>query len=540
MFKTKFDEENKVWSGQDVLPTYNSKISVAQVVLATLNTYGSRIAQINDNNGIRMTFDEIRIKTVRAAQNLQKRGYEPRQVFGLMAKNSHHVAPIVFASISIGCPVNTLDPSFGKTELIHMLKTTKPTLMFCDVESHDLLRECLTELGNDAKIFTFGGSKDEAESVENLFSETHNEDDFLPARVDGDNETAMIICSSGTTGLSKGVCLSHAALLDSMTQFSVIGVNDVMLCFSSLYWLSGLVILLKGTLCGATRIITTEAYSPELQLRIVEQYKVTFAMNAPYQLVLMMKSDQFTKTDLSSLKLQMVGGSKVPFHVQSEMNFNLSNGNVHVGYGMSEIAGIASLDYPGPSGKDSIGRLINGIRVKIIDDQGQRCGVNVDGEICLKVNYRFLGYYGNQKATDDLFDDEGFLMTGDIGHFDEDGYLFIVDRKKDLLKYCNFQISPSEIDAYLIETPGIKSACVVGIPDDVATDLPAAVIVRANGSNISEEKVFDLVADHFADHCKLRGGVYFVDSLPTTPSGKVLRRKVKEIAVSSFNSQNAL
>lgn len=126
-----------------------------------------------------MTFDEIRIRTIRAAQNLQKRGYKPTQVFGIMAKNSHHVAPIVFASISMGCPVNTLDPSFGKTELLHMLNTTKPVLMFCDVGSQDLLKECLTELRNDAKIFTFGGSKDEGEPVENLFSETENDDDFL-------------------------------------------------------------------------------------------------------------------------------------------------------------------------------------------------------------------------------------------------------------------------------------------------------------------------------------------------------------------------
>lgn len=126
-----------------------------------------------------MTYDEIRIKTIRAAQNLQQRGYKPKQVFGLMAKNSQHVAPIVFASISIGCPVNSLDSTFGKTELIHMLSITKPALMFCDVEAYDLLNECLTELQNDAKIFTFGGSKDEAEPVEHLFSKTCNEDDFL-------------------------------------------------------------------------------------------------------------------------------------------------------------------------------------------------------------------------------------------------------------------------------------------------------------------------------------------------------------------------
>lgn len=197
--------------------------------------------------------------------------------------------------------------------------------------------------------------------------------------------------------------------------------------------------------------------------------------------------------------------------------------------------------------------------MKIVDDDGNRCGVNVDGEICLKTTYKFIGYYNNREATEELFDKEGFLKTGDIGHFDEDGDLFIVDRKKDLLKYCNFQISPSEIDSYLIESPAIKSACVVGIPDPLVTDLPAAVVVRADGSNITEEEICNMVAgnanpstklmiahkssflfysvlDHFADYCKLRGGVYFVDSLPLTPSGKMLRRKAKEMAIEQYNT----
>lgn len=126
-----------------------------------------------------MSFNEIRMKTIRTAQNLQNRGYEPKQVFGLMAKNSQHIAPIVFGSISIGCAINTLDPSFKKAELIHMLNTIKPNLMFCDVSVYDLVKECLTELKNDANIFTIGGSKCYGEPVENLFSETNNEDYFM-------------------------------------------------------------------------------------------------------------------------------------------------------------------------------------------------------------------------------------------------------------------------------------------------------------------------------------------------------------------------
>lgn len=125
-----------------------------------------------------MTFNEIRIKAIRAAQNLQTRGYQPKQVVGIIARNSHHVAPVYFASLAIGCPVNAFDPSFGKAEIIHMLSTIKPVLMFSDVACYDLLAECLTDLRNDAKIFTFGGQRGQSEPVENLFQETHNESKF--------------------------------------------------------------------------------------------------------------------------------------------------------------------------------------------------------------------------------------------------------------------------------------------------------------------------------------------------------------------------
>lgn len=126
-----------------------------------------------------MSYDEIRIKTVRAAQNLQKCGYNSQVVVGVLAKNSHHLAPIVFASMCLGCPVNTLDPTFKKAELLHMLKTIEPAVMFCDSDAYDLVKECLIELGNNATIFCFGHDKVGAEQVEHLFAETHNEHNFV-------------------------------------------------------------------------------------------------------------------------------------------------------------------------------------------------------------------------------------------------------------------------------------------------------------------------------------------------------------------------
>lgn len=137
------------------------------------------LLQISDDSRVKLTYDDIRLRTIRVAQNLQAHGYKTKQVFGVMARNSQHLAPIVFASLSLGCAVSTLDPSFAKMELLHLLKTTQPKLMFCELESSDLVRECLNELNNSAKIFTFGGSKDGTESAESLFLETNKENDFV-------------------------------------------------------------------------------------------------------------------------------------------------------------------------------------------------------------------------------------------------------------------------------------------------------------------------------------------------------------------------
>lgn len=286
--------------------------------------------------------------------------------------------------------------------------------------------------------------------------------------------------------------------------------------------------LLAGTINGATRIITTEAYTPELHLRLIEQYKVTFGLNAPYHLAMLLKSNRLNETDLSSLKFQFAVGGKCSFNIQSELNLRLPNGKVYAAYGLSESGGCMTSS---TDNTDSVGQLASFNSIKIVDDHGNRLGIGEDGEICFKTNYRFLGYYGNQEATDEVYDDEGFFQTADLGHFDKDGNLYIVDRKKDLLKYCNFQVSPSEIETFLVESPHIQAACIIGMPDEVATDLPAAFIVRSEGSNINGNDIFDMVANHFADYYKLRGGVFFVDSLPTTPSGKILRKKVRDNAL---------
>lgn len=285
--------------------------------------------------------------------------------------------------------------------------------------------------------------------------------------------------------------------MNTITEFDVVDSTDVLLCFSSLYLLSGWYVLLLGMLNGATRIISTKTFNAELQLELIEKYKVTFAWNAPHQAILMSKSERFDKADLSSLKFLLIIGSKTPLHVINALNAKMSFGQSHTSYGLSELVGTVTCNV---GEKDSVGQVLGCYTIKIIDDAGNRCGIGENGEICIKPNDNFIGYYGNEDATKAAHDEEGFFLTADIGHFDELGNLYIVDRKKDMIKYCGFQVSPSEIESYLTKSSKISAACVIGVADEVAIELPAAFIIRSKDSNITEKDVYDSVAGIISIH----------------------------------------
>lgn len=171
--------------------------------------------------------------------------------------------------------------------------------------------------------------------------------------------------------------------------------------------------------------------------------------------------------------------------------------NFFIASGLSETGG-TSIDFPRFSGTDTVGYLTFGVQVKILDEKGNRCGVGIDGELYIKSRHKIVGYYKNQKLTNESLDSEGYFITGDIGHIDENGYLYIVDRKKFMILHHDGWVYPADIEAVLIESKEIKNVCVVGIAvHDAVFEVPAAVIVRANGSQITDRDIHKLVKGLF-------------------------------------------
>lgn len=204
--------------------------------------------------------------------------------------------------------------------------------------------------------------------------------------------------TSGTTGPAKGIPLPHAALIAEIDIPNIrVIANGIHFNPCPIYWFSGLYSILVFIVNGSTRIITSKPFSPEMQMGIIRKYNVTILQNNSYELLLLLKSGLVSREALANIRHVICGGCKVPFSVLEEFN-SYPNGHVNVDYGSTEVGAIA-FDFPKFSGKDTVGRLINGLTIKIVDDHGNRCGINVNGEICAKSRYNFRGYYKNKQMT---------------------------------------------------------------------------------------------------------------------------------------------
>lgn len=250
---------------------------------------------------------------------------------------------------------------------------------------------------------------------------------------------------------------------------------------------------------GATRIITAKPLTAQHQLELIEKYKMNVLNTTPGTLVPCLKHERIHKMDLSSVKLIYIYGGKLSLNLIPDIKRHFRNARIYETYGATEIGGasLASLDnsYVNSSCNDGH-RILPNCIVKIVDDDENRCGPNELGEIRIKMAHKFLGYLNDPVQTANAVDDEGFYRTGDIGQFDEQGFLRITDRKKNIINvfYYDSIILPQEIEEYLIKLPDIEEVCVVGIPIISEFQLPAVVVARMPGSKLCQRDIFNAIA----------------------------------------------
>ncbi|KAH7701044.1 Protein ACS-14, partial [Aphelenchoides avenae] len=366
---------------------------------------------------------------------------------------------------------------------------------------------------------------------------------FRSVRIDPKNDVLGLPYSSGTTGQPKGVMITHYNYTAQMTISKAHFERHIMpfggydpkesqytVHFLPLYHAYGFFSMNASLLFGST-VVIIRRYTPQLLLACIEKYKAARVSMVPGLLAFLAKSPMVDKYDLSSMRQVGNGGGPLSRELAEAVLKRLPHlKHVAQGYGMTEMTtGMhASVLSEGNVALGSVGKIYPNCEQKIIDpDTGKECAIGEEGELYVRGPNVMKGYWRNEKATREVLSPDGWLRTGDIVVEDERGLLYIRDRNKELIKVNAFQVAPTELEALLMTHHGVLDAAVVGIPHPSKGEVPRAYVVRRT-ENLTEKQIADFVADRVSHYKRLVGGVEFIREIPRNPTGKVLRRQLKE------------
>lgn len=480
------------------------------------------------------TYQEVELTARRVATGLNEIGIQQGHVIMLMLPNS---VEFVFAFLGAsyrGAMATTANPFYTPAEILKQAKASDARLIItqaCYVDKvTDLARE------NDVMVMCIDSPPDGCLHFSSLLEADESnmpEVDIAP------DDVVALPYSSGTTGLPKGVMLTHKGLVTSLAQ-QVDGANpnlyfhkeDVILCVLPLFHIYSLnSVLLCGLRAGAA-ILIMQKFDIGALLELVQRYKVTIAPFVPPIVLAIAKSPAVDNYDLSSIRTVMSGAAPMGKELEDTVRAKLPNAKLGQGYGMTEAGPVLSMclafaKEPFEIKSGSCGTVVRNAEMKIVDPEtGASLPRNQPGEICIRGCQIMKGYLNDPEATSGTIDKDGWLHTGDVGLVDDDDEIFIVDRLKEIIKYKGFQVAPAELEAMLINHQNIADAAVVSMKDDLAGEVPVSFVVKSNGSVISEEDIKKYIAKQVVFYKRIHK-VFFLDSIPKAPSGKILRKELR-------------
>jgi long-chain acyl-CoA synthetase len=343
------------------------------------------------------------------------------------------------------------------------------------------------------------------------------------------SDVAVLLYTSGTTGTPKGAALTHSNLLWNAelcaTSVIQVGPDDVLVGALPLFHAFGQTCGLNTALRAGAALALLPRFEADGALELIESSGATIFEGVPTMYTAMLNAESADRRDLSKLRLCVSGGAAIPVEVLRgfEERFGC---RVIEGYGLSETSPVASFNQlDRPSRPGSIGTPIWGVEMRVVDDEGRPLPAGEPGEIAIRGHNVMAGYHGRPDATAEVIDADGWLRTGDVARVDEDGYFFIVDRKKDMIIRGGYNVYPREIEEVLHQHPAVLDAAVLGIPDDELGEEVAAAVALKSGAHAEPDELRAFVKERVAAY-KYPRTVRIVDELPKGPTGKILKREI--------------
>jgi acyl-CoA synthetase (AMP-forming)/AMP-acid ligase II len=501
--------------------------TLTKLVFRQAERFARKPALIEGQTGRVVTYEDLRGLVGRAAAGFAGRGLTKGDVVALLSQNLPEYAVAFHGAVAAGLVVSTINPLCSVEEVAQQLSESGARLLLtAPALSEKAQAACARTAVAETLVF---GAAAGAQSFDALL-----DDDGEAPRValDPGRDLAALPFSSGTTGVQKGVMLTHRNMVANLLQIEGTGhagPEDTLVCVLPLFHIYGMQVIMNyGLYAGATIVVLPRFDLAEL-LGVIEKYRVTMAHLVPPIMLALAKSAAVDAYDLSSLKAIFSAAAPLGREVGEQVSRRL-NCFVKQGYGMTEAAPATHMIPPDPAldRPGSVGLPVPNTECKVVDvETGAELGPHEEGEICLRGPQVMLGYLNRPEATAESIDSEGWLHTGDIGYADAEGYFYIVDRAKELIKYKGYQVAPAELEALLLTHPLIADAAVVPFPDDEAGEVPKAFVVLKESGALTEAEVMEHVAARVGPHKRIRR-VEFTGQIPKSPSGKILRRLLRD------------
>jgi acyl-CoA synthetase (AMP-forming)/AMP-acid ligase II len=500
-------------------------VPLHEFVLAEAMQRAGQAALVDGPSGRTLTYGQLAGGVRRVAAGLGARGFGKGDVFAIYSPNVPEYA-LAFYGVSAAGGINTtISPLYTVDELVRQLTDARARFLLTVPPFLGNALEAASRSGVE-EVFVLG----EAEGA-TPFADLLTAGDIPPAvEIDPANDLVVLPYSSGTTGVNKGVMLTHRNLVANLCQGApalLAGEGERLIAVLPFFHIYGLVVLMAAAISRGSTLVTMPRFDLEEFLRLLQDHRITRAYVAPPIVLALAKHPLVAKYDLSELKSVFSGAAPLDASMEEACTERLGC-EVIQGWGLTETSPVVTTNYNTPRGPrpGSVGVPLPNTELRVVDPAtGADVSRGETGELLVRGPQVMKGYLNAPDATAAMLDPDGWLHTGDLGTVDEQGYVFIVDRVKELIKYKGLQVAPAELEAVLLSHPAVADAAVVRYSDEEAGEVPKAFVVARDPVDPGELMAY--VAERVAPHKKVRM-VEFVDEIPKAASGKILRRLLME------------
>jgi long-chain acyl-CoA synthetase len=490
--------------------------NLAQNLIATAEEHPDGVALKLDDAEV--TYAQLDGASAHVAGLLKEKGVEAGDRVGIMLPNVPYFAVAYYGTLRAGAVVVPMNVLLKGREVEFYCSDPEVKVLFAWHDFAEAAEKGAEAAGTECILVEPGEFEDLVGKAEAVTEVADRDDD----------DTAVILYTSGTTGKPKGAELTHSNLaknVDAACNLFELDSDAVILGALPLFHSFGQTCGLNASIRRGGMLTLIPRFDAGKALEIIQRDKVNVFEGVPTMYGAILNHDDREDFDTSSLKVCASGGSAMPVEVMKAFE-DAFGCKVLEGYGLSETSPVASFNHPDKERKPgSIGTPIEGVEMKLVDDDGNEVDEGEVGEIVIKGHNVMKGYWNRDDATEEAIKD-GWFHSGDMGKVDEDGYYFIVDRKKDLIIRGGYNVYPREVEEVLYEHPAVNEAAVVGMPHDELGEEVGAAVSLKKGEEVSESELQSFVKDNVAAY-KYPRKVWFVDDLPKGPTGKILKREIE-------------